>query len=167
MRKITPCMWFDNQAEEAANFYTFIFKNSKIVNMTRYGEAGAEVSGRPVGSVMTVAFQLQGQEFLALNGGPQFKFTEAISFIVNCKTQKEIDEFWRKLSEGGEKGPCGWLKDKYGVSWQIVPTVLGEMLQDKDAEKSERVMKAMLEMKKIDIQVLKQAYKQQPAGKKK
>ena len=160
MRKITPCLWFDNQAEEAANFYISIFKNSKIMSVARYGEAGAEASGRPTGSVMTVAFQLQGQEFLALNGGPQFKFTEAISFIVNCKTQKEIDDFWRKLSEGGERGPCGWLKDKYGMSWQIVPTVLGEMLQDKDTRKSEKVMKAMLQMKKLDIEGLKQAYEQ-------
>jgi predicted 3-demethylubiquinone-9 3-methyltransferase (glyoxalase superfamily) len=153
-------MWFDNQAEEAVNFYTSIFKNSKILSVARYGEAGAEASGRPTGSVMTVAFQLQGQEFLALNGGPQFKFTEAISFIVNCRTQKEIDDFWRKLSEGGEKGPCGWLKDKYGMSWQIVPTVLDELLQDKDTRKSERVMKAMLKMKKLDIKGLKQAYEQ-------
>lgn len=160
MRKITPCLWFDNQAEEAANFYTSIFKNSMIVNVACYGEAGAEASGRPTGSVMTVAFQLQGQEFLALNGGPQFKFTEAISFTVNCKTQKEIDDFWRKLSEGGEKGPCGWLKDKYGMSWQIVPIVLGEMLQDKDTRKSEKVMKAMLQMKKLDIKGLRQAYEQ-------
>ena len=159
MQKIAPCLWFDNQAEKAANFYISIFKKSKIVSIARYGEAGAKVSGRPKGTVMTVAFQLEGQEFLALNGGPQFKFTEAISFIVNCKTQKEIDGFWRKLSEGGEEGPCGWLKDKYGVSWQIVPTVLGEMLQDKDAEKSERVMKALLQMKKIDIEELKRAYK--------
>ena len=160
MQKITPCLWFDNQAEKAANFYISIFKKSKIVSIARYGKEGAKVSGRPKGTVMTVAFQLEGQEFLALNGGPQFKFTEAISFIVNCKTQKEIDEFWKKLSEGGEEGPCGWLKDKYGMSWQIVPTVLGEMVQDKNAEKSERVMKAMLQMKKIDIKTLKRAYEQ-------
>jgi predicted 3-demethylubiquinone-9 3-methyltransferase (glyoxalase superfamily) len=161
MQKITPCLWFDNQAEEAVNFYVSIFKNSKIVSIARYGEAGAEVSGRPKGTVMTALFQLDGQEFMALNGGPQFKFSEAISFIVNCRAQKEIDEFWKKLSEGGEEGPCGWLKDKYGMSWQIVPTVLGKMLKDKDAEKSERVMKAMLQMKKIDVQKLKQAFERE------
>jgi predicted 3-demethylubiquinone-9 3-methyltransferase (glyoxalase superfamily) len=161
MQKITPCLWFDNQAEEAVNFYVSIFKNSKVGRIARYGEAGAEVSGRPKGTVMTVEFQLEGQEFLALNGGPIFKFTEAISFIVNCETQEKIDEMWEKLSKGGEKGPCGWLKDKYGLSWQIVPPVLSEMLQDKDTKKSERVMKAMLQMKKLDIKTLKQAYDQQ------
>ncbi len=162
MQKITPCLWFDNQAEEAVNFYVSIFKNSKIVSVARYGEAGAEVSGRPKGSVMTIIFQLDGQEFMALNGGPIFKFTEAISLIVNCKTQKEVDRLWEKLSEGGDKNAqqCGWLKDKFGLSWQIVPTVLGEMLQDKDPKKSERVMKAMLQMKKIDIKTLKRAYDQ-------
>ena len=158
MQKITPCLWFDNQAEEAAKFYVSIFKNSKVGSVARYGEEGAKVSGRPKGTVMTVTFQLDGQEFMALNGGPMFKFTEAISFIVNCKTQQEVDEFWVKLSKGGEEGPCGWLKDKYGVSWQIVPSVLGEMMQDKDPEKSERVMKAMLQMKKLDIKSLEQAY---------
>ncbi len=161
MQKITPCLWFDDNAEEAVNFYVSIFKHSRIVNVARYGEAGAKASGRPKGTVMTIIFQLGGQEFMALNGGPVFKFTEAISFIVNCETQKDVDEFWEKLSEGGEKGVCGWLKDKYGVSWQIVPTVLGEMLQDKNAEKSDGVMKAMLQMKKIDIRALKQAYEQQ------
>jgi len=161
MQKITPCLWFDNQAEEAVNFYVSIFKNSKVGNIARYGEAGAEVSGRPKGSVMTVIFELDGQEFMALNGGPIFKFTEAISFIVNCETQEKIDEMWEKLSKGGEKGQCGWLKDKYGLSWQIVPPVLSEMVQDKDVEKSERVMKAMLQMKKLDIKKLKQAYAQQ------
>jgi predicted 3-demethylubiquinone-9 3-methyltransferase (glyoxalase superfamily) len=161
MQKITPCLWFDNQAEEAVNFYVSIFNNSKVGRIARYGEAGAEVSGRPKGTVMTVEFQLEGQEFLALNGGPIFKFTEAISFIVNCETQEKIDEMWEKLSKGGEKGECGWLKDKYGLSWQIVPPVLSEMLQDKDAEKTERVMKAMLQMKKLDIKKLKQAYEQQ------
>jgi predicted 3-demethylubiquinone-9 3-methyltransferase (glyoxalase superfamily) len=158
MQKITPCLWFDNQAEEAVKFYVSIFKNAKVGSVARYGEEGAKVSGRPKGTVMTVTFQLDGQEFMALNGGPMFKFTEAISFIVNCKTQQEVDEFWEKLSQGGEEGPCGWLKDKYGVSWQIVPTVLGEMMQDKDPEKSERVMKAMLQMKKLDIKSLEQAY---------
>ena len=161
MKKITPCLWFDNQAEEAVNYYTSIFKKSKLVSIARYGEAGAEVSGKPVGTVMTALFHLEGQEFLALNGGPEFKFTEAISFIVNCKTQKEVDEYWKRLSEGGEEGPCGWLKDRYGVSWQIVPIVLGEMLHDKDTRKSEKVMKAMLQMKKLDIKALKQAYEQQ------
>ena len=161
MQKITPCLWFDDKAEEAVNFYVSIFKNSKVGSIARYGEAGAEVSGRPRGTVMTVAFQLEGQEFLALNGGPIFKFTEAISFIVNCETQEEIDKMWEKLSAGGEKGRCGWLKDKYGLSWQIVPPVLGEMLQDKNALKSERVMKAMLQMNKLDIKTLKQAYEQQ------
>ncbi|HEY3196574.1 MAG TPA: VOC family protein [Nitrospirales bacterium] len=161
MQKITPCLWFDDKAEEAVNFYVSIFKNSKIGNIARYGEAGAEVSGRPKGTVMTVAFQLEGQEFLALNGGPVFNFTEAISFIVNCETQEEIDKMWEKLSAGGEKGRCGWLKDKYGLSWQVVPPVLAEMLQDKDAKRSERVMKAMLQMNKLDIKTLKQAYEQQ------
>jgi len=160
MQKITPCLWFDNQAEEAVNFYASIFKNSKVGRIARYGEAGAEVSGRPSGSVMTVEFQLEGQEFLALNGGPIFKFTEAVSFVVNCETQEKIDEMWEKLSKGGAKGQCGWLKDKYGLSWQIVPPVLSEMLQDKDTKKSERVMKAMLQMKKLDIKKLKQAYEQ-------
>jgi len=154
MQKITPFLWFDNQAEEAANFYTSIFKNSKILNISRYGEEGPG----PAGTVMTATFQLDGQEFTALNGGPVFKFTEAISFFVNCQTQEEVDELWEKLSGGGEEGQCGWLKDKYGVSWQIVPTALMEMLQDRDAEKSQRVMKAMLEMQKIDIKALRQAY---------
>ena len=163
MQKITPCLWFDNQAEEAVNFYVSIFKDSKVGRIARYGEAGAEVSGRPKGTVMTVEFQLEGQEFLALNGGPIFKFTEAISFIVNCETQEKIDEMWEKLSKGGDKKAqqCGWLKDKYGLSWQIVPTMLGEMMQDKNPEKTNRVMQAILQMKKIDIKTLKQAYAQQ------
>ena len=158
MQKNTPCLWFDDKAEEAVNFYVSIFKNSKVGSIARYGEAGAEVSGRPKGTVMTVEFQLDGQEFLALNGGPIFKFTEAISFIVNCNTQPEIDEMWEKLSKGGEKGQCGWLKDKYGLSWQIVPPILAEMFKDKDAGKTERVMKAMLQMDKLDIKTLTQAY---------
>lgn len=158
MQKITPCLWFDDKAEEAAKFYASVFKNSKVGNITRYGEAGAEVSGRPKGSVMTVTFEIEGQEFVALNGGPHFKFSEAISFMVKCETQKEIDEMWDKLSQGGEKGQCGWLKDKYGLSWQIVSPVWDEMLQDKDAKKSERVMKAILQMNKPDIKTLKQAY---------
>ncbi len=153
MQKITPFLWFDDKAEEAMNFYTSIFKNSKIVSVSRYGEAGPG----PKGSVMVAAFQLGGQEFTALNGGPQFKFTEAISFVVNCETQDEVDEFWEKLSKGGEKSRCGWLKDKYGLSWQIVPTILSKLLQDKDAEKSKRVMQAMLQMDKIDIATLKKA----------
>jgi predicted 3-demethylubiquinone-9 3-methyltransferase (glyoxalase superfamily) len=160
MQKITPCLWFDNQAEEAAKFYASIFKNSKIGNMARYGEAGAKVSGRPNGSVMTVTFEIEEQEFVALNGGPHFKFSEAISFMVKCETQKEIDEMWEKLSQGGEKGQCGWLKDKYGLSWQIVSPVWEEMLRDKDVKKSERVMKAILQMTKPDIKTLKQAYEQ-------
>ena len=158
MQKITPFLWFNNKAEEAANFYASIFKNSKIGSIARYGKEGADVSGRPKGSVMVVTFQLYGQEFIALNGGPQFTFSPAISFVVNCETQQEVDHLWEKLSEGGATQQCGWLQDKYGVSWQIVPTILGEMMQDKDEEKSERVMKAMLQMVKIDIQGLKRAY---------
>jgi predicted 3-demethylubiquinone-9 3-methyltransferase (glyoxalase superfamily) len=158
MQKITPFLWFNNQAEEAASFYTAIFKNSKIGNITRYDADTAKASGRPEGSIMTIEFQLEGQDFIALNGGPHFKFTEAISFSVDCKTQDEVDEYWAKLSAGGEEGPCGWLKDKYGLSWQIVPAVLNEMLQDKDAEKAKRVTRAMLQMKKLDVEALKRAY---------
>jgi predicted 3-demethylubiquinone-9 3-methyltransferase (glyoxalase superfamily) len=154
MQKITPFLWFDNNAEEAIEFYLSIFENSKVVNMTRYGEAGPG----PKGTVMTATFQLDGQEFVALNGGPQFTFSPAISFFVSCETQQEIDELWEKLSAGGEKNRCGWLRDKYGLSWQIVPPVLIEMLSDKDPEKSQRVMKAMLQMDKIDIGTLKHAY---------
>jgi predicted 3-demethylubiquinone-9 3-methyltransferase (glyoxalase superfamily) len=158
-QKITPFLWFDNKAEEAVIFYISIFKNSRIVSVTHYGEEGAEASGRPKGTVMTVAFQLDGQEFVALNGGPHFKFTEAISFVVNCDSQDEVDYYWENLSEGGDEKAqqCGWLKDKYGVSWQIVPAVLVELLSDPDHEKSRRAMKAMLQMKKIDIETLKQA----------
>ena len=145
---------------EAANFYVSIFENAKIGSITRYGEEGAKASGRPKGTVMTVAFQIAGQDFTALNGGPHFQFTEAVSFVVNCTTQQEIDYFWEKLSAGG-KGQCGWLKDKYGLSWQIVPTVLVEMLEDKDTKKSQRVMQAIMQMTKIDIAGLKQAYEQQ------
>lgn len=158
MQKLTPCLWFDNQAEEAVNFYVSLFKNSKIGSVARYGDEGAKISGRPKGTVMTVRFELDGQEFLALNGGPMFKFSPAISFIVNCETQQEVDRLWEELSEGGEKQQCGWLRDKYGISWQIVPTALGEMLQGKEAKKSERVMKALLQMKKLDIEGLRQAY---------
>jgi predicted 3-demethylubiquinone-9 3-methyltransferase (glyoxalase superfamily) len=154
MQKITPFLWFNDQAEEAMNFYTSIFKNSKIGSIARYGEAGPG----PKGTVMSATFQLDGQEFMALNGGPVFTFTPAISFFVNCETQGELDELWEKLSEGGEEGQCGWLKDKFGLSWQIVPSGLGELLNGKDAEKSQRAMKAMLQMKKLDIEKLKQAY---------
>ncbi len=156
MQKITPFLWFDGKAEEAMNFYVSIFKNSKTGRITRYGEGGPG----PKGTVMSATFQLDGQEFMALNGGPLFTFSPAISFFVNCKTQEEVDELWEKLSEGGEKHQCGWLKDKYGVSWQIIPSALGEMLSDTDTEKSKRVMKAMLQMNKIDIKSLKQAYEQ-------
>jgi predicted 3-demethylubiquinone-9 3-methyltransferase (glyoxalase superfamily) len=160
MQKISPCLWFDNQSEEATKFYVSIFKNSKIGNITRYGEEGYEIHKMPAGMVMTVEFQLEGQDFVALNGGPVFKFNEAISFQVHCETQEEVDHHWEKLSKGGDKDAqqCGWLKDKYGVSWQIVPTVLPKMLQDKDPKKSQRVMKALLQMKKLDIKRLKQAY---------
>ena len=154
MQRITPFLWFDNQAEEAAAFYTSIFKNSKIGSVSRYGDEGPG----PAGTAMVVAFELDGQEFNALNGGPVFRFTEAISLLVNCETQDEIDDLWTKLSAGGEESQCGWLKDKYGLSWQIVPPILSELLQDKDPEKSRRVMAVMLQMKKIDINALKQAY---------
>lgn len=158
MQKITPCLWFDDQAEEAARFYTSIFKNSRIGHVTRYGESGAQASGRPKGSVMTVTFEIEGQEFMALNGGPIFKFTEAVSLMAKCDTQQEIDEMWRKLSEGGEEGPCGWLKDKYGLSWQIVVPAWHEMLRDKDATKSERAMAAILQMSKPDMKQVQQAF---------
>jgi predicted 3-demethylubiquinone-9 3-methyltransferase (glyoxalase superfamily) len=154
MQKITPYLWFDDKAEEAMNFYISVFKNSKVVSVTRYGEAGPG----PKGTVMFANFQLDGQDFFALNGGPLFSFTEAISFFVNCETQQEVDEIWEKLSAGGQKSRCGWLKDKYGLSWQIIPKVLSEMLRDKDPEKSKRVMQAMFQMSKIEIKALKQAY---------
>jgi predicted 3-demethylubiquinone-9 3-methyltransferase (glyoxalase superfamily) len=160
IQKITPCLWFDDQAEEAARFYTAIFNNSKIVSITRYGEAGHEVHGRPAGTVMTVAFELDGHAFTALNGGPMFKFSEAISFQVSCETQEELDYYWERLSEGGDREAqqCGWLKDKYGASWQVIPNVLLQMLANPDSKKSQRVMKSMLQMKKIDIEELKRAY---------
>jgi predicted 3-demethylubiquinone-9 3-methyltransferase (glyoxalase superfamily) len=154
MQKITPFLWFDSQAEEAANFYVSVFKNSKIVKIARYGKAGPG----PKGSVMTVAFELDGQQFVALNGGPYYAFTPAVSFLVRCKMQEEVDRFWEKLSEGGEIVQCGWLKDRYGMSWQIVPSVLEEMLNDPDHAKSQRVMEAMLQMKKIEIAGLEKAY---------
>ena len=157
MQKITTFLWFDNQAEEAAKLYVSLFKNSKIGSISRYGDARPG----PKGSVMMVNFQLDGQEFMALNGGPQFKFTPAISLFVNCETQQEVDELWDKLSEGGRKDRCGWLTDKYGVSWQIIPTALGKLMGDRDPEKSKRVMKAMLQMDKIDIAALERAHQQQ------
>ncbi|BAS54389.1 3-demethylubiquinone-9 3-methyltransferase [Leptolyngbya boryana NIES-2135] len=157
IQKITPCLWFDNQAEEAAQFYTAIFSNSKIVTITHYGEAGQEIHKKPAGTVMTVAFELDGQPFTALNGGPTFKFNEAISFQIHCETQEEVDYYWQKLSAGGDETAqqCGWLKDRYGVSWQVVPRILVEMLNDAYTEKSQRVMTAMLQMKKIEIDELK------------
>lgn len=159
VQKITPCFWFDHQAEEAAEFYTAIFRNSRIVSMSRYGEAGREVHGKPPGTVMVVAFELDGQAFTALNGGPAFKFNEAISLQVYCETQEEVDYYWTKLSAGGDAQAqqCGWLKDKYGVSWQVVPIILIEMLSDHNTEKSQKAMEAMLHMKKIDIDTLKRA----------
>jgi predicted 3-demethylubiquinone-9 3-methyltransferase (glyoxalase superfamily) len=154
MQRITPFLWFDGKAEEAMNFYISIFKNSKVGRVTRYGEGGPGSKG----TVMSATFQLEGQEFMALNGGPQFRFTPAISFFVNCETQQEVDELWERLSEGGQKERCGWLKDKYGLSWQIIPSALGRMLGDKDPEKSKRVMEAMLQMDKIDIKGLQKAH---------
>ena len=157
-QKITPFLWFNNKAEEATKFYTSIFNNSRIGKIARYGSESEKASGRPAGSVMTVEFQLEGQDFVALNGGPHFKFTPAISFVVNCKNQRELDKFWKKLSAGGKKVQCGWLEDKYGVSWQIVPTVLGTLLADPDPRRSNRVMEAMLKMNKLDIGGLQRAY---------
>ena len=156
--KIATCLWFDTQAEEAANFYASIFEDSKIGRISRYGKEGYEIHGKEAGSVLTVEFEIGGQPFVALNGGPQFRFNEAVSFQVHCETQKEIDYFWSKLSKGGEEGPCGWLKDRYGVSWQVVPTVLPAMLTDADPKKSQRVMKAFLQMKKFDVGELKRVY---------
>lgn len=162
MKNITPCLWFDDQGEEAAKFYTSIFKNAKITNVSRYGEAGKEHHQKPVGSVMVVAFELNGQSFTALNGGPQFKFNEAVSFQVMCESQEEVDHYWENLSQGGDPNAqqCGWLKDKYGVSWQIVPTALIELVSGPDAQKSQRAMAAMMQMKKIDIAALKRAAEQ-------
>jgi predicted 3-demethylubiquinone-9 3-methyltransferase (glyoxalase superfamily) len=159
IQRIAPCLWFDDQAEEAAEFYTAVFPNSRIVRIARYGEAGREVHGRPAGTVMVVAFELEGQAFTALNGGPVFKFNEAISLQVNCDTQADVDYYWEQLSQGGDEKAqqCGWLKDRYGVSWQIVPSLLPEMVGDPDSARSQRAMKAMLAMKKIDIETLKRA----------
>ena len=158
-QRITPFLWFDDQAEQAAKFYVSIFKNSKVGKIARYDKSGAKASGRPAGTVMTVEFKLDGLEFVALNGGPIFPFTEAISLVVNCKTQAEVDYYWKKLSAGGKEVQCGWLKDKYGVSWQIVPTVLGELVSSNDSAKAHRVMEAMLQMVKLDIKKLKAAAK--------
>ena len=160
MQKITPFLWFDHHAEEAAKFYTSVFKNSKVGRIFRYSEQANEKIGRPVGSVLTIQFEIEGQKFVALNGGPLFKFNESISFVVNCDSQEEVDYFWEKLTaDGGEESACGWLKDKFGLSWQVVPTVLIDMLHDEDSEKSERVTNAMLQMKKIEIKTLQKAYK--------
>ncbi len=156
--KLLPCLWFDTAAEEAANHYVSIFKNSKIGRISRYGKEGREIHGKEAGSVMTVAFEIEGHGFLALNGGPSFKFNEAVSFQILCETQAEIDYFWSRLAEGGEEGPCGWLKDKFGLSWQVVPTVLPELLQDQNSAKTQRAMRAMLQMRKLDIAALKQAH---------
>ena len=163
MAGITPFLWFDDQAEQAAERYVSIFTDagrtdSGVTAVTRYGPAGSNAAGRPAGSVMTVAFRLDGQDIVALNGGPEFRFTEAFSLVVSCETQEEVDHFWERLSEGGEQGPCGWLKDRYGLSWQVVPRVLDEMIRDEDPEKAERVMAAMLQMKKIEIDGLREAY---------
>ena len=160
MQKISPCLWFDSNAEEAVKFYISVFKKSKVGNVTRYGKEGYEIHGREEGSVLTVDFEIEGQKFVALNGGPIFKFNEAISFQVHCETQEEVDYYWEKLSEGGDKKAqqCGWLKDKYGLSWQIVPSILPIMLKDNDIQKSQRVMKTMLQMRKLDIQSLEKAY---------
>ena len=156
MQKITASLWFDTEAEEAATFYTSLFKDSKVLHVAHYGEAGP----RPAGMVMTVSFQLGGQEFIAINGGPEFPFTEAVSLQVNCESQEEVDRFWDALSDGGEEGPCGWLKDKYGLSWQITPTILDDLLRDPDEQKSQRAMAAMLQMGKIDIEALQRAAEQ-------
>jgi predicted 3-demethylubiquinone-9 3-methyltransferase (glyoxalase superfamily) len=160
-QRITPCLWFDTQAEEAAKAYVAIFGNSRILRISRYGKEGHEIHGREAGSVMTVEFEIEGQRFVGLNGGPQFKFNEAVSFQVHCDTQAEIDRYWAKLTEHGEEGPCGWLKDRYGVSWQIVPAVLPEMLMDPDPERTAQVTKAFLQMRKFDVAALERAYRGQ------
>ena len=164
MQKITPFLWFDDKAEEAANFYVSVFPNSRIRNVARYGEAGAGVTGKPKGTVMTVAFEIDGQDFIALNGGPVFTISPGISFVVNCKTQKELDDLWEKLADGGQEEECGWLRDRYGVSWQIVPAVLWELMTDPDPAKSDRVMQALLKMRKLDIAGLKKAYETEKAA---
>ena len=156
-QKLMPCLWFDTEAEAAAKHYASIFKNSKIGKTSRYGKEGQEIHGKQPGTVMTVEFEIEGQKFLALNGGPQFKFSEAISFQILCETQAEVDDFWSKLAQGGQEGPCGWLKDKFGLSWQVVPAVLPELLQHQDSAKGQRVMRAMLQMRKLDIAALENA----------
>ena len=159
MQKITPMLWFDGKAEEAANFYVSLFKNSKIGDVLRYDEASAQAAGGKVGSVLTIEFELEGQKFVGLNGGPQLKFTEAVSFVINCDTQEEVDKFWNKLTaDGGQEGQCGWLKDKYGLSWQVTPTILVDMINDKNPAKAKAAMEAMMQMKKIDIPTLQKAY---------
>ena len=155
--RITPCLWFDSQAEEAAKFYASVFKNSKIGKISHYGKEGFEVHGRKAGTVMTVEFEIEGQKFVALNGGPHFQFNEAVSFQIHCETQAEIDHFWSKLTEGGKEQPCGWVKDRFGLSWQVIPNALPQMLMDENSEKAQRVMKSMLQMRKIDIDTLKRA----------
>ncbi len=158
IQPISPCLWFDTQAEEAANFYVSIFDNSKILRTLRYSESGQEIHGKPAGSVLTVEFELNGQRFVALNGGPEFKFNEAVSFEINCETQQEMDHYWNSLIEGGEEGSCGWLKDKFGLSWQVTPAILNEMLRDEQDEKTRRVMDAILQMKKLDLAAIQKAY---------
>jgi predicted 3-demethylubiquinone-9 3-methyltransferase (glyoxalase superfamily) len=155
--RITPCLWFDSQAEEAAKFYASVFKNSKIGKISHYGKEGFEVHGRKAGTVMTVEFEIEGQKFVALNGGPHFQFNEAVSFQIHCETQSEIDYFWSKLTEGGKEQPCGWVKDRFGLSWQVIPNALPQMLMDENSEKAQRVMKSMLQMRKIDLDALKRA----------
>jgi predicted 3-demethylubiquinone-9 3-methyltransferase (glyoxalase superfamily) len=155
--KITPCLWFDTQAEEAATFYASVFENAKIGKISRYGKEGFEIHGRPAGTVMTVEFEIAGQKFVALNGGPHFKFNEAVSFQVHCETQQEIDHFWSELGKDGQEGPCGWLKDKFGLSWQVIPKALPQMLMDENSEKAQRVMRSMLQMRKIDLAALQRA----------
>jgi predicted 3-demethylubiquinone-9 3-methyltransferase (glyoxalase superfamily) len=156
-QKITPCLWFESQAEEAAKFYASVFKNSKIGKISRYGKEGFEIHGQKAGTVMTAEFEIEGQKFVALNGGPHFKFNEAVSFQVHCETQQEIDHFWSKLAEGGQEQPCGWLKDKFGLSWQVIPKALPQMLMDENPEKAQRIMKSMLQMRKIDLAALERA----------
>jgi predicted 3-demethylubiquinone-9 3-methyltransferase (glyoxalase superfamily) len=156
-QKITPCLWFDSQAEEAAKFYASVFKNSKIGKISHYGKEGFEIHGRTAGTVMTVEFEIDGQKFVALNGGPHFRFNEAVSFQVHCDSQQEIDYFWSKLGEGGQEQPCGWLKDKFGLSWQVIPKALPEMLMDENSDKAQRVMRSMLQMRKIDLAALERA----------
>jgi predicted 3-demethylubiquinone-9 3-methyltransferase (glyoxalase superfamily) len=160
MQKVSTCLWFDKNAEEAVNLYVSLFPDSKILSTSYYDEAGSKAAGMPAGTVMTIMFKLAGQEFMALNGGPLFKFTPAVSIMVNCENQDEVDKYWNKLTEGGKPGQCGWLEDKYGFSWQIIPTILGELMTDKDAKKAKNVMEAMLKMNKIEIDVLKEAYNQ-------